>query len=63
MDIFMLQKKLKDLEKAHSNDAWVIEKETMKRNLDESMKEINILNKQCSQYVEQIEKLKKDVST
>lgn len=33
----------------------------MKRNLDENLKEIKILNKQCSQYVEHIEKLKKDV--
>lgn len=56
-----MQKKLKDLETAHSNDAWVVEKENMKRNLDEYMKEIKKLNKQCSQYVEQIEKMKKDV--
>jgi len=34
----------------------------MKNNLDEYLKEIRTLNKQCSQYTEQIEKLKKDVS-
>lgn len=33
----------------------------MKRNLDEHVKEIKKLNKQCSLYVEQIEKIKKDV--
>lgn len=33
----------------------------MKRNLDENLKEIKTLNKQCSQYSEQLEKLKKDV--
>jgi len=33
----------------------------MKRNLDENLKEINTLNKQCSQYEEQLQKLKKDV--
>lgn len=58
---FYLQKKLKDLEMAHSNDAWIKEKENMKRNLDENLKEIKTLNKQCSQYSEQLEKLKKDV--
>lgn len=46
---------------AHSNDVWVKEKENMKRNLDDSLKEIKALNKQCNQYAEQIEKLKKDV--
>lgn len=60
-NIFVLQKKLKDLEIAHSNDAWIKEKENMKRNLDEHLKEIKTLNKQCSQYSEQLEKLKKDV--
>lgn len=34
----------------------------MKKNLDEYLKETKTLNKQCSQYIEQIEKLKKDVS-
>jgi len=34
----------------------------MKKNLDEYLKETRALNKQCSQYTEQIEKLKKDVS-
>lgn len=33
----------------------------MKRNLDENLQEMKTLNKQCSQYIEQIEKLKKDV--
>lgn len=33
----------------------------MKRNLDENSKEMKTLNKQCSQYIEQIEKLKKEV--
>lgn len=33
----------------------------MKRNLDENLKEIKTLNKQCIQYAEHIEKLKKDV--
>lgn len=46
---------------AHSNDAWIKEKENMKRNLDEHLKEIKTLNKQCGQYSEQLEKLKKDV--
>lgn len=59
---FVLQKKLKDLEIAHSNDLWIKEKENMKKNLDEYLKETRTLNKQCSQYIEQIEKLKKDVS-
>lgn len=59
---FVLQKKLKELEIAHSNDSWIKEKETMKKNLDEYLKETKTLNKQCSQYIEQIEKLKKDVS-
>jgi len=35
----------------------------MKKNLDEYLKEIKTLNKQCSQYIEQKEKLKKDVNT
>jgi len=34
----------------------------MKKNLDEYLKEIRTLNNQCSQYTEQIEKLRKDVS-
>jgi len=34
----------------------------MKKNLDEYLKETRTLNKQCSQYTEQIEKLKKEVS-
>lgn len=46
---------------AHSNDAWIKEKENMKRNLDEYLKDIKSLNNQCSQYTDQIEKLKKDV--
>lgn len=58
---FLLQKKLRDLEIAHSNDAWIKEKENMKRNLDESLKEIKTLNTQCSHYEDQIELLKKDV--
>lgn len=33
----------------------------MKRNADENLLEIKSLNKQCSQYEEQIGKLKKDV--
>jgi len=33
----------------------------MKKNLEEYLKDIKSLNKQCSQYTEQIEKLKKDV--
>lgn len=33
----------------------------MKKHLDEYLKEVQTLNKQCSQYTEQIEKLKKDV--
>lgn len=32
----------------------------MKRNLDENLKEIKTLNKQCSQYEELLEKLKKE---
>lgn len=52
---------MKDSEMAHSNDVWVKEKENMKRNLDDSLKEIKTLNKQCNHYSEQIEKLKKDV--
>ncbi|CAI6345944.1 unnamed protein product [Macrosiphum euphorbiae] len=55
-----MQKKLKDLEIAHSNDSWIKEKENMKKNLDEYLKETRTLNKQCSQYTEQIEKLKKE---
>ncbi|XP_015367295.1 PREDICTED: spindle pole body component 110-like isoform X1 [Diuraphis noxia] len=55
-----MQKKIKDLEIAHSNDSWIKEKENMKKNLDEYLKETKTLNKQCSQYIEQIEKLKKD---
>ncbi|XP_029342174.1 golgin subfamily A member 6-like protein 22 [Acyrthosiphon pisum] len=55
-----MQKTLKDLEIAHSNDSWIKEKENMKKNLDEYLKETRTLNKQCSQYIEQIEKLKKD---
>lgn len=46
---------------AHSNDAWIKEKENMKRNLEEYLKDIKSLNNQCSQYTDQIEKLKKDV--
>jgi predicted RNase H-like nuclease (RuvC/YqgF family) len=46
---------------AHSNDAWIKEKENMKRNLDEYLKDIKTLNNKCSQYADQIEKLKKDV--
>lgn len=61
-DLFTLQKKLKDLEISHSNDIWIKEKETMKKNFDENVKELKTLNKQCSHYIEQIEKLKKDVS-
>lgn len=34
----------------------------MKKHLDENLKDVKSLNKQCSQYTEQIEKLKKDVS-
>ncbi|VVC39947.1 Hypothetical protein CINCED_3A017314 [Cinara cedri] len=59
-DKLEMQKTLKNLEIAHSNDAWIKEKENMKRNLDENVKEIKTLNKQCCQYVEQMEKLKKD---
>ncbi|XP_060833456.1 golgin subfamily A member 6-like protein 22 isoform X1 [Rhopalosiphum padi] len=55
-----MQKKVKDLEIAHSNDSWIKEKENMKKNLEEYLKDIKSLNKQCSQYTEQIEKLKKD---
>ncbi|XP_025418360.1 myosin-8 isoform X2 [Sipha flava] len=55
-----MQKKIKDLEMAHSNDAWIKEKENMKRNLDEYLKDIKTLNNKCSQYADQIEKLKKD---
>jgi len=33
----------------------------MKKNLDENLNEMKTLNKQCSQYEEQLEKLKKDV--
>jgi len=46
---------------SHSSDAWIKEKENMKRNLDENLKEIRTLNQQCSHYVEQLEKLRKDV--
>ncbi|XP_026815432.1 golgin subfamily A member 6-like protein 22 [Rhopalosiphum maidis] len=55
-----MQKKVKDLEIAHSNDSWIKEKENMKKNLEEYLKDIKSLNKQCGQYTEQIEKLKKD---
>jgi len=34
----------------------------MKNNFDENVKELKTLNKQCINYIEQIEKLKKDVS-
>lgn len=33
----------------------------MKKHLDESLNEIKTLNKQCNQYEEQLEKLKKEV--
>lgn len=52
---------MNDLEIAHSNDAWIKEKENMKRNLDEYLKDIKSLDNQCNQYADQIEKLKKDV--
>lgn len=58
----LLQKKIKDLEISHSNNAWVKEKENLKNNLNENLKEIKSLNKQCNQYTELIEKLQKDVS-
>ncbi|XP_050432540.1 myosin-6 isoform X2 [Adelges cooleyi] len=55
-----LQHKIKEMELSHSTDEWKKEKEIMKRHLEENVKEINALNKQCSHYTEQIEKLRKE---
>ncbi|XP_050541898.1 GRIP and coiled-coil domain-containing protein 2-like isoform X2 [Daktulosphaira vitifoliae] len=55
-----LERQLKEVEKSHSLDEWKNEKENMKRNIEENVREINTLHKQCTQYTNQIEKLRKE---
>lgn len=61
-NFFLLQQRqLNEIEKSHSLDEWKNEKENMKRNMEENVREINTLHKQCTQYTNQIEKLRKEV--